>query len=175
MDSDDKKVTQLTTGVPISTDIMPYVSDPGGINLTKKTLVSSISKGYVVFANSAIFSPTDATTYYFGSLWTYAPTNSDGAQKVFIPVSGVLDRVFISVTIITTYGSTELSSIYLRKNSTTDYLLSSVFDLSNNTTVNKTGLTVSVTAGDYVEIKWITPTWATNPAGLLVNATIHVS
>lgn len=171
----DKKITELTTGVPVSTDYIPYVSSPGSSPETKKTLVESISKGYVLFANSAIFSPTDATAYYFGSLWTYAPTNSDGAQKVFIPVSGVLDRVDISVTIITTYGSTELSSIYLRKNGTTDYLLSSVFNLSGNAAVNKTGLTVSVTAGDYVEIKWITPTWATNPAGLLVNATIHVS
>lgn len=38
----DTKITALTLGVPLSTDIMPYVSDPGGSPVTKKTLVSSL-------------------------------------------------------------------------------------------------------------------------------------
>lgn len=42
MDSDNKKITQLTVGIPVGTDIMPYVSDPGGTPSNKAVLVSSL-------------------------------------------------------------------------------------------------------------------------------------
>jgi hypothetical protein len=38
----DEKITQLTAGTPVATDVIPYVSDPGGTAVTKKTLVSSL-------------------------------------------------------------------------------------------------------------------------------------
>jgi hypothetical protein len=38
----DKKITALTVGVPVGTDVIPYVSDPGGAPVTMKTLVSSL-------------------------------------------------------------------------------------------------------------------------------------
>ncbi len=38
----DQKITQLTVGVPDATDIIPYVSDPSGSPVTKKSLVSSL-------------------------------------------------------------------------------------------------------------------------------------
>lgn len=38
----DEKITELTVGVPVGTDLIPYVSDPGGTAETKASLVSSI-------------------------------------------------------------------------------------------------------------------------------------
>jgi hypothetical protein len=38
----DQKITELTLGHPLADDIIPYVSDPGGSAVTKKTLVGSI-------------------------------------------------------------------------------------------------------------------------------------
>lgn len=39
----DQKISELTIGVPLATDVIPYVSDPGGTPVTKGSLVSSIS------------------------------------------------------------------------------------------------------------------------------------
>ena len=36
----DKKITALTAGTPVSTDIIPYVSDPSGSAVTKKATLS---------------------------------------------------------------------------------------------------------------------------------------
>lgn len=38
----DKKITALVDGTPIATDILPYVSDPGGSPVTKKTTVAHL-------------------------------------------------------------------------------------------------------------------------------------
>ena len=38
----DQKITELTAGTPVSTDILPYVSDPGGSAVTKKVTVQTL-------------------------------------------------------------------------------------------------------------------------------------
>jgi len=46
----DAKITELTnTAVPVSTDIIPYVSDPAGTPLTKKSTVSNL--GVIIVSN----------------------------------------------------------------------------------------------------------------------------
>jgi hypothetical protein len=57
----DQKTTALTAGVPISTDIVPYVSDPGGTPTTKKALVSEL-RGLVQQANTETGAVSTGTT-----------------------------------------------------------------------------------------------------------------
>lgn len=45
MDSDDRKITQLTVAIPARTDVIPFVSSPSVTPQTKKSLVSSIGGG----------------------------------------------------------------------------------------------------------------------------------
>lgn len=58
-DSDNKKITELLLGVPVATDIFPYVSSPGSSPVVKKSLISSMggssligSRGLVGINNS---------------------------------------------------------------------------------------------------------------------------
>ena len=54
-----------------------------------------------------------------------------------------------------------------RLNNTTDTTLSSaIVNNASYTVVSVTGLSTAVAVGDYYEIKWVTPTWATNPTGV---------
>jgi len=58
----DTKITGLTLGVPISSDVIAYVSDPGGTPLTKKALISNVG------AIGGWYETTEA--------WSYATANT---------------------------------------------------------------------------------------------------
>lgn len=115
-------------------------------------------------SSTTTLNPADATTYYFG-VFGLAPTVNAPVRKIFIPLTGTI--VYASVTFLQTVTSTnETSTISLRLNNTTDNTVSAA--IVNNATITNFSntLSVSVTTGDYVEFKWATPTWATNPTGL---------
>ena len=74
-----------------------------------------------------------------------------------------------------TAGTTETSTASIRLNNTTDTTISSAVNLSSNPyAVSNTSLNVAVVAGDYIEIKWVTPTWVTNPTGVSGSAMIVI-
>lgn len=110
-------------------------------------------------------SPADATTYYAGCLARELETAAQ-SRPCYVPIASTLVAVYMG-----TYqfgaGSNETSTVSIRKNDTTDTTVCSTLDNSTARSVcNGTGLSVSYAAGDYFEIKWTTPTWATNPTAL---------
>lgn len=112
------------------------------------------------FAN---IDPTDATTYYFGSK-PASPTTTAQRRKIYMPRAGTITKIYLSMS-LTGAGTTETSTVSLRLNHTTDTTISAVVDNSAYYEIAAT-VSVAVAAGDYVEIKWVTPTWATNPTGV---------
>ncbi|HEY6019283.1 MAG TPA: hypothetical protein VIY48_05080 [Candidatus Paceibacterota bacterium] len=134
---------------------------------------------YVMLASGAQFSPADATTYFFGSVQNASPTTTAAQRKIFIPKAGTIKRVDIALhNNAGVAGSGETSTMSLRLNNTTDTTLSTGITTTatsgNTTFFNVTGLSVAVVAGDFVEIKWVTPTWVTNPTNLNVDVRIYV-
>lgn len=127
---------------------------------TKKVLLSNYG-GYWMNIIGASTSPSDATTYYFGP---FAPGfgATATAQRMYIPRAGKLvkARLFLSGT----NGTSESSTISFRLNDTTDTTISSavVCNALPFTVVNS-ALSVAVAEDDYFAIKWVTPTWVTNP------------
>lgn len=144
------------------------------------TLYSAIATvAYVLYAQGAQFSPADATTYYFGIGRGASPTTTAAQRKIFIPKAGVIKRVDISLhNNAGVAGSGETSTMSLRLNNTTDTTLSAAITATatsgNTSFFNITGLAIAVAAGDYFEIKWVTPTWATNPTNLNVDVQVYV-
>ena len=155
-----------------------------GINLTitsaaTNTLVFSAGTGgggsgltedyYTILVNHAGTSFADSTTYYIG-LGGYAASTIANIRNVFVPFTSTLTNVFITAG-ATNAASTQDTTVYFRLNNTTDTLLSSTVKFSGgNAQANGTilpysisGLSVSVTAGDFFEIKLVTPVWTTNP------------
>lgn len=139
----------------------------------------ALMPGYTLSAAQDFFSPADATTYYFGSSPRTTGQTTPGQRKIFIPKAGKITRVDISiVNAAGTVGSNQTSSMYLRLNDLTDTLLSNAIVNTQASEAasyfNITGLSIPVAAGDFIEIKWVTPTWATNPTNVVIDVQIYV-
>jgi hypothetical protein len=121
--------------------------------------------------------PADGLTYYFGRMSNAGATNSDGIRRVGIPKTGVIKAVVFSVRMGGVNGSNEDASIYIRKNSTTDQLLTSTykFNFATGDRVDLyTGLSFAVSAGDYIEAKMVMPTFATNPTNIFYHMEVYI-
>ena len=62
-----------------------------------------------------------------------------------------------------TAGTAESWSLYVRTNNTTDTLIKTLNVNTNERIFTNEALNISLVAGDYLEIKGVQPTWATNP------------
>jgi hypothetical protein len=136
---------------------------------------------YLLTAFQSSFSPADATTYYFGWAYTQAAGTSTAAnKKFFFPRSGTIIRADINVfNNGGTQGSNETSTMNFRLNDTTDTALTAALtaNAAANATAyfNITGLSIAVAAGDFGEMKWVTPTWATNPTNVIILVSLYIS
>lgn len=109
--------------------------------------------------------PADATTYYFGA-FAYGWQTTIGNTKVRVHRTGYLLSASLFIIAGGT-GSAETSTVSFRLNDTTDTTISSAVDLSASPfeAVN-VAMNVAVTAGDWFTVKWVTPTWVTNPSNV---------
>ncbi len=129
--------------------------------------------GYVlpVFTTN-ITSVADLATLYFGNYAFTAQTSPDTC-RIYIPKTGTIKVAEINV-FSTTVGSNENVSLYIRLNNTTDTLIQTRGMGAANALFSNTGLNISVSAGDYIEIKMVCPTWATNPAAFRFGGSIYI-
>jgi len=113
------------------------------------------------------FNPTDATTYYFGAFSGLAPTTTASQRRLFVTgITITTAEVYFYNTVL---GTAEASSVYIRVNHTTDYLVTNLVDNSATSTGGGTaGNVVTINPGSSFELKWVTPTWVTNPTGVII-------
>lgn len=127
---------------------------------TKRVLLSNFG-GYWMLVQGASTSPADATTYFFGP-FSVGYGSVAANLRVYIPRAGKLvkARLFLAGT----NGTSETSTVSFRLNDTTDTTISSavVCNALPYTVVNS-ALSVAVAEDDYFAVKWVTPTWVTNP------------
>jgi hypothetical protein len=139
-----------------------------GTNL--KTVIDS--KGYVQSFNFNAFSPADATTYYVG-VNVSSPFTTDTNIRLISLKTSTLKKVAITSR-QTTFGTSENSSFALGVNGTYTTFTSSIkFDGTPNNNTLITGLSINVTEGDLLTVRWITPTWVTNPTSINCNIDLY--
>lgn len=128
-------------------------------------------QGYTLNASLVtVLNALDATTYYFGFAGSTTNVNS---RRIYVPKAGTIKSVY--GVFVGTAGTNEQSTLSLRLNNTTDITITSTLDLSSLPLgISNTSLNTAVVAGDYFEFKWVTPTWATNPTGILINLQIYI-
>ena len=149
------------------------------ISVGAKTLTAG-NTGTVAVLSDALFAlhlqhgsvnPADGTTYYYGNTPFALSTNTTLGQ-VTLPYNCTL--VGWNLNIVTgSQGTSETSTVSIT--GTTNYTLSSSITMSTTTGVNNfsgTGLNQSFSAGDILHIKVVTPTWATNPTGVVNGTTL---
>lgn len=117
------------------------------------------------FTNS---NPADNTSYYFGA-HPYLSLGSTAAdRRLYIPRAGIITAVDVYMAVTGT-GSNETSTLSIRLNNTSNTTVTSLIALNTSPYHElKTGLTLAIAAGDYIEMLWATPAggWATNPTGV---------
>ena len=159
------------TKLPKSTTAGQFLSNSG----TSNNPAWDTPLGYTINFSAGGGNPADATTYYLGSTInvTVVSATTGGLRRMYIPQNAIIDSVYGTI-FNTVNGTSETSSIYIRVNNTTDTLITnSLINNAQVTSFSGTGLGISVTAGQYIELKWITPTWVTNPATISIWGTIY--
>ena len=103
MTDEDKKITQLTTGVPASTDLIPYVSDPDGTPVTKVALVSDIGGGSGgggegILVNGVI-SVSVTSNNLTVAIKTLAGADPSAGDSVDIQIDGVIRSITSALSV----------------------------------------------------------------------------
>lgn len=128
----------------------------------------------VIPSYAAVTSLAASTTYYMGAYFNQALTTSATSRRTPIPVSTQI--VAFSINAVAAIASSAGNvTVYVRVNNTTDYLLTSSLDLSltPTTAVGTLATPISITAGDYFEIKVVTPAWATGTTNTSMNVSLY--
>lgn len=123
--------------------------------------------------SGTLATPIDATTYYFGGLSVAGMSTAAAARPIRILKAGTITAVQV-INNSTTAGSGEAWAMYIRKNNTTDYGIDTVSSTANLREWTNYSMSVPVAAGDYVEIKMVTPTWATDPVTVVTGGYIYI-
>lgn len=127
---------------------------------------------YTIGVQALTSSPADGATVYFGML-PKAPTTTANISKVYLRDAGTITGAEI-YCYSGTAGTNESWSLYIRKNNTTDYLIATVSAATNEMVFSNTSLSISMSPGDYFEIKGVQPTWVTNPATTIYGGYIKI-
>lgn len=115
---------------------------------------------------------TDAQTLYWGGTGL-APQTTAGICRICIPRAGKIKSAYIHAQ-AGTAGTNETWEMFIRKNNTSDTSIQQLASNSANRVWSNTALSISVVAGDYIEIKSVNPTWATNPANVRFGGWIFI-
>lgn len=128
--------------------------------------------GYCINVQALTSSPVDAQTIYFGTL-PKAPVTTAGQSKIYIRKAGTI-KIAEIYCFSGTAGTAEAWSLSIRKNNTTDTLVATVSAATAERVFSKADLSISVVAGDYIEIKMANPTWVTNPLTTILGGYIYI-
>lgn len=159
------------------------------ISVNNKTLtagntgtVAVLSDVYFTIPLSAgAFNPADATPYYFGNLSSLA-MSGNRYFRVNVPYACTLIGYDFQVFSNGVIGSSESATLSVVVNNSSTITLNSSVSYTNNNTpaavngffsLSGTGLTTSLSAGDYLFGQLTTPTWGTNPTSIVHSITLY--
>jgi hypothetical protein len=129
------------------------------------------SKGYVLNFGFSSFSPADATNYYVGQN-NANPFTTDTQVKLIAIKTSTIKK--IAITSRQSAGTSENSTFAIGINGTyTNFSTTVKFDGIPNNELLITGLSINVLEGQTLSIRWTTPTWVTNPTGIIGNINIY--
>lgn len=142
---------------------------------SKQALRPDGSNGYVwrdttpvynhINVQALVSNTADATDYYFGQLPKALQISAD-ISKVYFRNAGIITGANI-YAVSGTAGSNENWTLAIRHNNTTDHNIATVALAASERVWNNQSMSITVAAGDYIEIHSLQQTWATNPASTI--------
>lgn len=128
--------------------------------------------GYTLPVQALTSSPADGATVYFGAL-PKAPTTTPNISRIYIRKAGTI-KVAEIYCYSGTPGTAEAWSLYIRKNNAADTLIATLSVSASERVFSNAALSIAVAAGDYIEIKGVQPTWATNPLTTIYGGYLYI-
>lgn len=135
-------------------------------------LKAEIPINHTINVQALTSSPVDAQTIYFGML-PKAPITTANVSKCHVRKAGKITSANIGCY-SGTAGTGEAWSLYIRVNNTTDYLIATLSQATNERIFYNDALNIPLAVGDYFEIKAVNPTWSTNPLTCIFGGYIHI-
>lgn len=165
------------TGVPqaLSADQVSTVLDTAADPFIR-TSAGAAGGAVLVFAQggTAGHSPADATTYVFGDRPALGAGTAE-TIRVTVPMAGTIKKaygIFVSGVLASAGNST--LTIHNRTAATSELISNAVALTASPSRFNNTSLSLAFSAGDELDISWLTPTWATNPTGVFCIVHVYV-
>ncbi len=157
-----------------------YVLTSNGTNVAPSFQALSANTGAIIpfVTSNGGNSFNDSTTYYIpvdpASINTSLSVGT--YSKIWMPRTGTITGLSGALTVGGALSSSENSTLIIRKNDTSNTTVTSTLQSSAVTnTFSVTGLSVSVVAGDYISILWVTAAWVTNPTNVIFNFSIALT
>jgi hypothetical protein len=152
--------------------------DIGGTQYKIATLLSGIN-GFGMVVTSGVWTvPIASSIYYFGSKAGLAPQTVAVMAPLYMPKAGVIEVAYIhwmdNIYGGGVAGSNENISVYIRLNDTTDTLVATIGNVSSSKTFSNTALNITTAQGDYIELKIVTPAWATTPVDVVLGGVLYL-
>jgi hypothetical protein len=146
-----------------------------GIILSCMPFCASAMQYVYPLANTAIFSPANATDYWIGFSGAQAAVASNTTNNVAPPifVSGSITKIGFTMHNNTAPVGAGNLTIKVAVNATDVATLTTTAAVSTSAkgnSYNFTGLSITVNSGDIVSIHITTPTWTTPPVGTSFDA-----
>jgi hypothetical protein len=184
----DLKITEMeAVSTPVDADILEMVQNVSTTPVNKKITWLKIKQFLTIFLNTQfsrfsiiqgqgmMASPADSTTYYVGHPGWSVTTSKSFSQIQFSADAGYLNRIHVRFERGGTTATDENSSVYLLIN-TTEYLLSDTVKLGYTQFINLDidYLAIALEYGDVINLKIVTPAWATNPTNVNVTFEAYI-
>jgi len=146
-----------------------------GVTSAIQTQLTNVGTLSIECVSGTITSPADLTTYFWciGGTFLTAATVSTGQGSRFayaFEITGITIRMTM-----TTNGSAEDSTLYLRNITTSTSTLMGTFKTNGNLAYTSiTGLAISCNTTDEYCLEMRSPNWATNPINLRLTASLFL-
>lgn len=110
--------------------------------------------------------PADATEYWAGGGGLAFAASTTG-RRIYVPMACTIRKATLCTAASTTAGSGESWTMNIQVNGGTKYPIEALTIANSIRNWNNTNMNIPLVAGDYFVFNTTTPTWATNPEGLI--------
>jgi hypothetical protein len=131
------------------------------------------NRGYSINVMATESSPVDGETTYFGIL-PAPPSTTEGQSKIYIRRAGTI-KIAEIYSYSVTNGTAESWGMNVSLNGVTDYPIGAAQSVYTHERIwSNTSINIPVIPGDYIQIKSVQPSWATNPAQTTFGGYIYI-
>lgn len=164
-----------TVNLYAKADGLLYGKDDAGVE-TQVSNAAGGGNGYTMqFSCARSGLSVDGATLFLGRNFTDTLFTSYNPTRIPVPKTGTVKAYFIEVNISGTLATAEDVVHSLRLNNTSDISSVSLDYDAADRSGSSTGLSQAVTEGtDYLVLKIVCPSWATNPTNVQVHCVVYI-